>query len=85
MPDTLETEVLVMLRETLGGDTRLARPLALLEPTRKLARWLAGSGASSLETSLGSKGLPPGFSPHCNRESSGAQADTQGGYCSHLA
>ena len=46
---------------------------ALLSPTRKLAQLLAGSGASSLETSLSSLGMPPGFSLHCNREISGAQ------------
>ncbi len=78
MPDPLETEVLTVLCETLFGGTRLARRLALIEPTRKLARWLAGVGASSLETSLGSLGLPPGLSLHCSRETSGAQADTQG-------
>ena len=78
MPDPVETHVLAVLCETLIGDTWLARRLALLEPTRKLARMLAGSGASSRETSLGSKGMPPGLSPHCSREISGAQVDVQG-------
>ncbi len=80
MHDRLETEVLVALRETLSGDTQLAQRLALLEPTRKLARLLAGSGASSLETYLSSLGMPPGFYPHCNREISGAQATHKGDF-----
>ncbi len=50
----------------------------LLVPTRKLARLLAGSGASLNETHLSSLGMPPGLSPHCSREISGAQADTEG-------
>ncbi len=78
MPDPLETEVLIALRETLRSDTRLARHLALIEPTRKLARWLAGTGASSLETHLSSIGMPPGLSPHCTREISGAQVTGKG-------
>ena len=81
MSNSLETQVLAMQRETLIGHTRLAWRLALCEPTRKLARMLASSGASSLETYLSSLGMPPGLSPHCNREISGAQADTQGGSC----
>lgn len=53
--------------------------LALLAPTKKLAQVLAGSGASLNETPLGSLGMPPGLSPHCSRETSGAQAETEGG------
>ena len=78
MPDRLETEVLVALRETLGSDIRLARRLVLLEPTRELAQLLAGSGASSSETSLSSIRQLPGLSHHCSREISGAQATHKG-------
>jgi len=78
MPDPLETEVLIALRETLSSDTRLARRLALIEPTRKLAQLLAGSGASSLETTLSSIRKPPGLYSHCSREISGAQATHKG-------
>ena len=80
MPGRLETEVLVALRETLSGDTWLMRRLAQLEPTRKLARLLASTGASSPETHLSSLGLPPGLSLHCSREVSGAQVDAQGDF-----
>ena len=62
MLERLETQVLAALREL----------------TRKLARWLAGTGASSLETPLSSKGMPPGLSSHCNREISGAQVTYKG-------
>jgi hypothetical protein len=44
MPDPLETEVLAVLREACSGNTQLTRQLALLEPTRKLARLLVGTG-----------------------------------------
>jgi len=77
----LDTAVVAARREALSGDTRLARRLALHSPTRKLAHLLAGSGASSLETHLGSKSVPPGLSPHCSREISGAQATHKGDSC----
>jgi hypothetical protein len=44
MPERGVTAVFVALREALSGNTRLAQCLALLEPTRKLARMLGGSG-----------------------------------------
>jgi len=78
MPEQGETAVLATLRETLSGDTRLARRLALLSPTRKLAQLLAGAGASLIETHLSSKGLPPGLSSHCSRETRLAQVYAQG-------
>ena len=78
MFDSLETPVLAVVRETLIGHTRLDQHLALIEPTRKLAQLLAGSGASSLETPLSSTGMPPGFSLHCSREISGAQGTSKG-------
>jgi hypothetical protein len=79
MTDPLETEVFAALREALSGDTRLSRRLALLEPTKKLARMLGGSGASSIETPLRSLGMPSGdLFAHCSRESRLAQVDTQG-------
>ena len=78
MPDPWETEVLVALCETLSSNTRLARRLALIEPTRKLAQLLAGSRASSSETSLSSIRQLPGLSPHCSREISGAQVTHKG-------
>lgn len=78
MSNSSETQVLAMQHDTLIGHTRFARRLALREPTRKLARMLVGSGASSLETYLSSLGMPPGLSPHCNREISGAQATHKG-------
>ena len=78
MPDPLETTVLTTLREALSGDTRLSRRLSLLEPTKKLARMLGGSGASLIETPFSSKDMPPGLSSHCSRESSGAQVTTKG-------
>ena len=52
--------------------------LALLSPTRKLAQLLAGAGASLIETHLSSKGLPPGLSSHCSRETRLAQVYAQG-------
>ena len=78
MPDPLETTVLTTLREALSGDTRLSRRLSLLEPTKKLARMLGGSGASLIETHLSSKGMPPGLSSHCSREIFWAQVSTKG-------
>ena len=44
MIQEIETEVLAALRDVLASDTRLARRLSLLEPTKKLARMLGGSG-----------------------------------------
>jgi hypothetical protein len=78
MIQEVETAVLATLREVLTSDNPLARLLALLEPTKKLARMLAGSGLASLETRLSSIGMPPGLFPHCSREISGAQVTTKG-------
>lgn len=79
MPDLLESEVLAALREALVGHTRLARCLALLEPTKKLARMLGGEGASLIETPFSSIGMPnEGLYPHCSRETRLAQVTTKG-------
>lgn len=82
MPDIarLETEVLAALREALTGDTRLSRRLALLEPTKQLARMLGGEGASLIETPFSSIRKPPGLSSHCSRETFGAQVTTKGDF-----
>ena len=77
----IETEVLARLGDVLSSDTRLARRLALLEPTKKLAHLLAGSGRASIETHTFSIGMPPGLSAHCSREISGAQVTTKGDSC----
>ena len=79
MPDPLKTEVLAALREALTGDSRLARRFARFEPTKKLARLLAGSGASLIETQSGSIGMPTGgLFAHCSRETRVAQVHKQG-------
>lgn len=78
MTEPLETAVLAVLRDMLSCDTRLARRLALLEPTKKLAYMLGRSEASLIETPLSSIGMPPGLFPHCSRETREAQAHTQG-------
>jgi hypothetical protein len=78
MTNEMETEVLATLRDVLAGDTPLARRLALLEPTKKLARLLGGSGASLIETHLSSKRMPPGLASHCSRETRLAQVTTTG-------
>jgi hypothetical protein len=78
MIQEVETAVLATLREVLTSDNPLARLLALLEPTKKLARMLAGSGLASLETRLSSIGMPPGLFSHCSRETAGAQVTTKG-------
>ena len=79
MPDRVETQVLTVLRETLADDTRLTQRLALLEPTKTLARLFADEGASAIETHPSSLGMPTGgLSPHCSREISGAQATHKG-------
>jgi len=75
----LDAAALTALREALSGNTKLSRRLALLEPTKKLARMLAGSGLASIETHLSSIGMPNGgLSFHCSRETSGAQVTTKG-------
>ncbi len=81
MTEPLATEVLATLRDVLSSDTRLARRLALLEPTKKLARMLAGLGASLIETPLSSIGKPQGLSSHCSRETREAQVTTKGDSC----
>ena len=78
MIQEIETEVLAALRDVLTDDTRLARHLALLEPTKKLAYMLGRSEASLIETPFSSKGVPPGLSSHCSREISGAQVTDKG-------
>jgi hypothetical protein len=75
MIECLETEVLAALHDALTGDTRLA----LLEPTKKLARMLGGSGASLSETRCCSSDMPRrGLCSHCSRETRLAQAQEQG-------
>jgi hypothetical protein len=79
MAEPLKPEVLATLRDVLSSDTPLARRLALLEPTKKLARMLAGVGASLIEAHFSSLGKPHGgFSAHCSREISGAQVTRKG-------
>jgi hypothetical protein len=79
MAERLEPEVLATLRDVLSSETPLARRLALLEPTKKLARMLGGSGASLIETPSSSIGKPHGdLSTHCSREISAAQVTTKG-------
>ncbi len=51
MTEPLATEVLATLRDVLSSDSPLARRLALLEPTKKLARMLAGCRLATIETS----------------------------------
>ena len=86
MNQPMEIEVLAARREALSGDTRLSRRLSLLAPTKKLARLLAGSGASSLETRSRSLGKPTGgLSAHCSRQISGAQVIEQGDSCDATA
>jgi hypothetical protein len=77
MSDTqrLESAALSVLRDVLTSDS----PLALVEPTKKLARMLGGSGLASIETQPSSIGMPNGgLSSHCSREISGAQVYAQG-------
>jgi hypothetical protein len=79
MTEPLETEVLAALRDVLTDDRGLSRRLSLLEPTKKLARMLAGSRASLIETQPSSIGMPHGgLSSHCSREISKAQVTTKG-------
>ena len=79
MNQQMATEMFAALREALSGDSRLARQVSLLAPTKKLARLLAGTGASLSETHLSSIGMPTGgLSSHCSREISGTQAHKQG-------
>ena len=82
MPDIawLETEVLAALREALTGDTRLARCLTRLQPTKQLARMLGGEGASLIETPFSSIRKPPGLASHRSREISVAQVTTKGDF-----
>ena len=67
MNQEIETEVLAVLRDVLSADTGLARRLSLLEPTKKLARMLGGSGASLIETPLSRIGKPQGLSVSSSR------------------
>jgi hypothetical protein len=77
--ERLDAAALSVLRDALTGDTRLARRLSLLEPTKKLARMLAGVGASLHETHSFSIGMPNGdLSSHCSREISAAQVIYKG-------
>ena len=76
MAQSMEPEVLATLRDVLSSDSPLSRRLALLSPTRKLARVLAGSGASLSETHLRSIGMPSGLASHCSRETRLAQVST---------
>lgn len=77
-------DLLATLREALSSGSPLARLLALIEPTKKLARMLGGDGASVLETRLCSSCVPHGgFSAHCTRELSGAQGTDEPGDSHH--
>jgi len=81
MPDSerLDAAALSTLRGVLNGDSLLARRLTWLEPTKKLARMLAGSGLAPIETRLSSTLMPPGdLSAHCSREISWAQVTPKG-------
>ena len=83
MPDIqrLDAAALSTLRDVLNGDSPLARRLTLLEPTKKLACMLGGSGLASIETRLSSTLMPQGdLSAHCSRESSGAQVTHTGDF-----
>ena len=76
----LDTTALSLLRGVLSSEMRLVGLLAPLEPTNKLARVLAGGGASFIETSSCSSDMPhEGLFPHCSRGTSGAQVDKPGG------
>jgi hypothetical protein len=78
MPESqrLDIAVLSVLRDALNSGSLLS----LLEPTRKLAQLLTGTGASSSETHLSSLGMPPGLSTHWSRQTSGAQVTHTGGF-----
>ena len=79
MAERLEPEVLATLRDVLSSETPLARRLALLEPTKKLARLLGGVRASLIETPSSSLGMPHGdLLTYCSREISAAQVTTKG-------
>jgi hypothetical protein len=81
MTEPLETDMLATLRDIFLSKSTLARQLALLEPTTKLARMLGGCGASCIETRSCSSDVPHGgSSAHCSRQTSGAQADEPGGF-----
>ena len=63
----------------LTSDSSLARPLWMLELTKKLARMLGGWGLAPIETRLSSTLMPPGdLSAHCSREISWAQVTPKG-------
>ena len=75
----METNVFATLGDVFTAETRLSRLLAPLEPRKKLAHMLGGSGLASIETRLRSIGMPHGDLPaHCSREISGAQVFEQG-------
>ena len=79
MNQEMETAVLTALRDALCGDTRHARRLSLLEPTKTLARLFADEGASVNETPFSSLGKPNGdLSSHCSREPRLAQVTPKG-------
>ena len=76
MPDIerLGAAALSTLRGLLNGDSPFERWFVLIEPIKKLARMLGGSGASFLETHSCNTLMPPGdLSAHCSREISWAQ------------
>ena len=80
MPEPRETNVLAILRDVFISKTTLARRLALLEPTIKLALRLARIRASLHETRLRSFSQPyRGLCSHGSRQTSGAQVDEPGG------
>lgn len=79
MAEPLELEVLATLRDVLSSDSPLAWRLALLSPTKKLARMLGGVGASLIKTPSSRLGMPHGdLLTYCSREISAAQVTTEG-------
>src|SRR5258706_10671765 len=60
MTEPCETDMLSTLRDIFLSKSTLARRLALLEPTTKLARMLSGGGASCIETRSCSLDVPHG-------------------------
>ena len=81
--ERLDAAALAALRDARTRESRLARGLALLEPTKKLARMLGGYGASLIETNLSSIGKPQGLSAHCSRETRLAQEIREQGDSRH--
>ena len=80
MTEALETDVLATIRDICSSKTRLSRLLALLEPTKTLARLFADEGASVIETRSCNSDMPHGglFS-YCSRADLQAQVSNEPG------